>query len=134
MNYLNPIKQLLKKSTFNLIAIWKPLNLSFLLNFCKNGSHVEILFGFVSIGNPKYLKGRFMSRKFIKLYTKLIKSLETFNPIKQLLKKSTFNPIAIWKPLNNAFRVHKFSIVSLRIERVSLTHWRCYIPCLAIQI
>jgi len=36
--------------------------LSFLLNFSKSGSHVEILFGFVPSGNPKYLKGRFLSQ------------------------------------------------------------------------
>lgn len=102
-----------------------PYDKSLHLNCSANGSQVATFLGLPPIGRPKYIKGTAPFRQFKKEHAISIKSEATFRPIKQLLWKFTLSPETISKPLNNTFKVHKFSTLASSIQRVSSSYWRC---------
>ena len=88
------------------------------LSLSNTGSQVDNFLAFAPTGNPKYMKGSVASLQLRKLNSIPINSDRTFTPIRKLFWKFTFKPDTISNPLNNALRVHKFSIVASPTHKV----------------
>jgi hypothetical protein len=87
--------------------------------FSNNGSQVVLLFGFASIGRPRYLNGITPSLQLRNVDVVAIKFDDTLTPINPLFQKFTLSPDVISNPLRIAFRAQRFETEASPMHNVS---------------